>query len=240
MRGGAFQHAFPDRHRKDEKYRSSGLAGRCPRPAAGDALFTPSRTPSVELQVQPDRQSHINCGPRQMVTLKFPYRLISRVMPLQNRQKKTDRGLQPPGTFVKSPFHRMTPERGEVAEWSNAAVSKTVVGLRRPRVRIPVSPPLKNHNYLKVNEKRRSLPQSISPAHCGWQRLWRLAASLIGAFIRTGSGNLHTPRPRVRRTKSCRFPWSPQKALFCASRRSWAWAMRSRPSGVLAPVNLPP
>ena len=33
------------------------------------------------------------------------------------------------------------PYRGEVAEWSNAAVSKTVVGLRRPRVRIPVSPP---------------------------------------------------------------------------------------------------
>lgn len=35
-----------------------------------------------------------------------------------------------------------TPDRGEVAEWSNAAVSKTVVGVSRPRVRIPVSPPL--------------------------------------------------------------------------------------------------
>jgi hypothetical protein len=34
------------------------------------------------------------------------------------------------------------PGCGEVAEWSNAAVSKTVVGLRRPRVRIPVSPPM--------------------------------------------------------------------------------------------------
>ena len=30
---------------------------------------------------------------------------------------------------------------GEVPEWSNGAVSKTVVGLRPPRVRIPVSPP---------------------------------------------------------------------------------------------------
>ena len=32
--------------------------------------------------------------------------------------------------------------RGEVPEWSNGAVSKTVVGASPPRVRIPVSPPL--------------------------------------------------------------------------------------------------
>ena len=32
--------------------------------------------------------------------------------------------------------------RGEVAEWSNVAVSKTVEPLRVPRVRIPVSPPV--------------------------------------------------------------------------------------------------
>ena len=32
---------------------------------------------------------------------------------------------------------------GEVPEWSNGAVSKTVVGASLPRVRIPVSPPLK-------------------------------------------------------------------------------------------------
>ena len=32
--------------------------------------------------------------------------------------------------------------RGEVPEWSNGAVSKTVVPLRVPRVRIPLSPPL--------------------------------------------------------------------------------------------------
>jgi hypothetical protein len=31
--------------------------------------------------------------------------------------------------------------RGEVAEWSNVAVSKTVEGASLPRVRIPVSPP---------------------------------------------------------------------------------------------------
>ena len=68
-----------------------------------------------------------------------------------------DRGGQPlltaPRIFVKNrrkwacmraktPLNpRHDPYRGEVAEWSNAAVSKTVVGLRRPRVRIPVSPP---------------------------------------------------------------------------------------------------
>ena len=34
---------------------------------------------------------------------------------------------------------------GEVPEWSNGAVSKTVVGASLPRVRIPVSPPL---NYI--------------------------------------------------------------------------------------------
>ena len=31
---------------------------------------------------------------------------------------------------------------GEVPEWSNGAVSKTVVGASLPRVRIPVSPPI--------------------------------------------------------------------------------------------------
>ena len=33
---------------------------------------------------------------------------------------------------------------GEVPEWSNGAVSKTVVGASLPRVRIPVSPPNPN------------------------------------------------------------------------------------------------
>ena len=37
-----------------------------------------------------------------------------------------------------------TPKRGEVPEWSIGAVSKTVVGLRPPWVRIPPSPPLQS------------------------------------------------------------------------------------------------
>jgi hypothetical protein len=40
--------------------------------------------------------------------------------------------------------------RGEVAEWSNVAVSKTVEPLRVPRVRIPVSPPIYPNNLLKL------------------------------------------------------------------------------------------
>jgi hypothetical protein len=44
--------------------------------------------------------------------------------------------------------------RGEVAEWSNVAVSKTVEGASLPRVRIPVSPPIAlhftPHKYLKM------------------------------------------------------------------------------------------
>ena len=37
---------------------------------------------------------------------------------------------------------------GEVPEWSNGAVSKTVVRASVPRVRIPVSPPLTLANNL--------------------------------------------------------------------------------------------
>ncbi len=37
--------------------------------------------------------------------------------------------------------HHPDLKRGEVPEWSNGAVSKTVVGVTPPRVRIPVSPP---------------------------------------------------------------------------------------------------
>ena len=40
---------------------------------------------------------------------------------------------------------------GEVPEWSNVAVSKTVVGASLPRVRIPVSPPLITIKYLIYN-----------------------------------------------------------------------------------------
>ena len=39
---------------------------------------------------------------------------------------------------------------GEVPEWSNGAVSKTVVGASLPRVRIPVSPPFITYNHMIV------------------------------------------------------------------------------------------
>ena len=57
---------------------------------------------------------------------------------------------------------------GEVPEWSNGAVSKTVVGATLPRVRIPVSPPnyyadrdiflpyRKKTNMNKVNNGKRN------------------------------------------------------------------------------------
>ena len=44
---------------------------------------------------------------------------------------------------VRCPHDNAT--QGEVAEWSNAAVLKTVVRLRGPGVRIPPSPPYTNH-----------------------------------------------------------------------------------------------
>ena len=37
---------------------------------------------------------------------------------------------------------------GEVPEWSNGAVSKTVEGASLPRVRIPVSPPLITYKHM--------------------------------------------------------------------------------------------
>src|SRR6056297_1806533 len=40
--------------------------------------------------------------------------------------------------------------RGEVPEWSNGAVSKTVDPSRGPRVRIPVSPPDNSPNHLTI------------------------------------------------------------------------------------------
>ena len=40
---------------------------------------------------------------------------------------------------------------GEVAEWSKAAVLKTVDGLNRPGVRIPPSPPISNQPLTGVD-----------------------------------------------------------------------------------------
>ena len=42
--------------------------------------------------------------------------------------------------FIKDEKRRNT--KGEMPEWSNGAVSKTVVPLEVPRVRIPLSPPI--------------------------------------------------------------------------------------------------
>ena len=49
---------------------------------------------------------------------------------------------RPPCTRTRLPLNPPhDPQRGEVPERSNGAVSKTVVGESLPRVRIPVSPP---------------------------------------------------------------------------------------------------
>jgi hypothetical protein len=47
----------------------------------------------------------------------------------------------PPSTGKVENFWYYLALRGEVAEWSKAAVLKTVEGLNPPRVRIPASPP---------------------------------------------------------------------------------------------------
>ena len=62
------------------------------------------------------------------------------ILPTSSVGLRRNRGCKPRQTPLNA--RPDDPYRGEVAEWSNAAVSKTVVGLRRPRVRIPVSPPL--------------------------------------------------------------------------------------------------
>ena len=56
------------------------------------------------------------------------------VVPLSHSDNCLAPLLQSP-KFIKSPLC------GEVPEWSNGAVSKTVEPSRAPRVRIPVSPP---------------------------------------------------------------------------------------------------
>jgi hypothetical protein len=48
----------------------------------------------------------------------------------------------------------METNTGEVAEWSNAAVLKTVERESVPGVRIPVSPPLTNENPFSVFGRR--------------------------------------------------------------------------------------
>ena len=46
-----------------------------------------------------------------------------------------------------------TPDYGEVPEWSNGTVSKTVVRSRVPRVRVPPSPPYTSENPIRGFQK---------------------------------------------------------------------------------------
>ena len=55
--------------------------------------------------------------------------------------------LKPIGDFKigwEKSYFKLDSFHGEVTEWLNVAVSKTVVRESVPRVRIPLSPPLKN------------------------------------------------------------------------------------------------
>lgn len=62
---------------------------------------------------------------------------------------------------------------GEVAEWSNAAVLKTVERESVPRVRIPVSPPL-------------APAKAFSPS--GWGQIFPLFSRVMPEGLSTGSG----------------------------------------------------
>ncbi len=53
----------------------------------------------------------------------------------------------------------LSAESGEMPEWSNGAVSKTVVGATPPRVRIPLSPPSSRCELRTARLKRRISPK---------------------------------------------------------------------------------
>ncbi len=59
---------------------------------------------------------------------------------------------------------------GEVPEWSNGAVSKTVDPSRGPRVRIPVSPPFQWLKFLFSARKPKNLPPEYPPPRQGLSR----------------------------------------------------------------------
>ena len=81
-------------------------------------------------------------------------------------------GQRSPLDFVRPLLQNPASPCGEMPEWSNGAVSKTVVPLRVPRVRIPLSPPLastthllKGFHYWRFAVERKpttSLPGSAS------------------------------------------------------------------------------
>ena len=67
--------------------------------------------------------------------------------------------LKPIGDFKigwEKSYFKLDSFHGEVTEWLNVAVSKTVVRESVPRVRIPLSPPIKNmiRYYLVLGIKK--------------------------------------------------------------------------------------
>ena len=62
-------------------------------------------------------------------------------------------------------YFKLESFHGEVTEWLNVAVSKTVVRESVPRVRIPLSPPIKNmiRYYLVLGKKMSLINVRINP-----------------------------------------------------------------------------
>ena len=105
--------------------------------------------------------------------------------------------------------YRRPPKRGEVPEWSIGAVSKTVVGLRPPWVRIPPSPPLALTKAFSQSGSGR-----IFPLFSGVMRVWLLT----GTFPRWSESVLSGPifsRPVNRRCSGEQLQASENKQL-CA------------------------
>jgi len=95
-------------------------------------------------------------------------------------------------------------KRGEVAEWSNAAVSKTVVGLRRPRVRIPVSPPFHPFKILKLNAISKPPPPQKNPPYAGW---------VLPEFQGTGATGKNLTVRMLTCDNTRQLPWVPLPRL---------------------------
>ena len=104
------------------------------------------------------------------------------------------------------PRHRRPPKRGEVPEWSIGAVSKTVVGLRPPWVRIPPSPPYP----LEIDGILMRRPSRAVLA-CG-TRLIRSGSRLSET---DDAGGLRTGPHRGTRGMQCKRP--PRRAAFSRS-----------------------
>src|SRR6056297_926198 len=92
----------------------------------------------------------------------------------KNSAQTMENPLVSPG---KADYTHPPDPRGEVPEWSNGAVSKTVDPSRDPRVRIPVSPPL-------------PLRPLFSLFHWAWSLRWSLNRNLSWGFT-SGLFSLH-------------------------------------------------